>query len=182
MSAAPLLSRAGHPPLWGQDQVQSGFRTARGKRVVLVEDSLVRGTTLEKVIPMLRQAGAREIHMRIAAPPTTNSASMASTRRPVKSCSLRSTRSKRSATTSRPTRWTTSAGTACIPSWTARARASATPALPATTQSRFRPITDRISCVCSKPPTTRSAADPRALVAALIWRERRDSISMSLDD
>jgi amidophosphoribosyltransferase len=44
-----------------------------GKRVVLVEDSLVRGTTLKKVIPMLRQAGAREIHMRIAAPPTTNS-------------------------------------------------------------------------------------------------------------
>ena len=45
----------------------------RGKRVVLIEDSLVRGTTLSKVIPMLRQAGAREVHMRIAAPPTTNS-------------------------------------------------------------------------------------------------------------
>ena len=45
----------------------------RGKRIVLVEDSLVRGTTLRKVIPMLRQAGAREVHMRIAAPPTTNS-------------------------------------------------------------------------------------------------------------
>jgi amidophosphoribosyltransferase len=44
-----------------------------GKRVVLVEDSLVRGTTLKKVIPMLRQAGAREIHMRVAAPPTTHS-------------------------------------------------------------------------------------------------------------
>jgi amidophosphoribosyltransferase len=44
-----------------------------GKRVVLVEDSLVRGTTLQKVIPMLRQAGAREIHMRVAAPPTTHS-------------------------------------------------------------------------------------------------------------
>jgi len=45
----------------------------RDKRVVLIEDSLVRGTTLRKVIPMLRQAGAREVHMRIAAPPTTNS-------------------------------------------------------------------------------------------------------------
>ncbi len=45
----------------------------RDKRVVLIEDSLVRGTTLKKVIPMLRQAGAREVHMRIAAPPTTNS-------------------------------------------------------------------------------------------------------------
>ncbi|MGH7949803.1 MAG: amidophosphoribosyltransferase [Candidatus Binataceae bacterium] len=45
----------------------------RGKRIVLIEDSLVRGTTLSKVIPMLRQAGAREVHMRIAAPPTTSS-------------------------------------------------------------------------------------------------------------
>ncbi len=44
-----------------------------GKRVVLVEDSLVRGTTLRKVIPMLRQAGAREVHMRVASPPNTNS-------------------------------------------------------------------------------------------------------------
>ena len=44
----------------------------RGKSVVLIEDSLVRGTTLRKVIPMLRQAGAREVHMRIAAPPTMN--------------------------------------------------------------------------------------------------------------
>jgi amidophosphoribosyltransferase len=44
-----------------------------GKRIVLVEDSIVRGTTLSKVIPMLRQAGAREVHMRIAAPPTTHS-------------------------------------------------------------------------------------------------------------
>ncbi|HUY27622.1 MAG TPA: amidophosphoribosyltransferase [Candidatus Binataceae bacterium] len=45
----------------------------RGRRIVLIEDSLVRGTTLRKVIPMLRQAGAREVHMRIAAPPTTDS-------------------------------------------------------------------------------------------------------------
>ncbi len=45
----------------------------RGKRIVLIEYSLVRGTTLRKVIPMLRQAGAREVHMRIAAPPTTHS-------------------------------------------------------------------------------------------------------------
>lgn len=44
-----------------------------GKRVVLVEDSLVRGTTLRKVIPMLRQAGAREVHMRVASPPNTHS-------------------------------------------------------------------------------------------------------------
>jgi amidophosphoribosyltransferase len=41
-----------------------------GKRVVLVDDSIVRGTTLIKLVTMLRSAGAAEVHLRIAAPPT----------------------------------------------------------------------------------------------------------------
>ncbi len=40
-----------------------------GKRVVLVDDSIVRGTTCRKTIRQLREAGAREIHMRVSAPP-----------------------------------------------------------------------------------------------------------------
>jgi len=40
-----------------------------GKRVVLVDDSLVRGTTLHKIVKMIRAAGAREVHLRIASPP-----------------------------------------------------------------------------------------------------------------
>jgi amidophosphoribosyltransferase len=41
-----------------------------GKRVVLVEDSIVRGTTLLKLVTMLRNAGAREVHVRVSSPPT----------------------------------------------------------------------------------------------------------------
>ncbi len=41
-----------------------------GKRVVVVDDSLVRGTTSQKIVTMLRNAGASEVHMRICSPPT----------------------------------------------------------------------------------------------------------------
>ncbi len=43
----------------------------KGKRVVVVDDSIVRGTTSKKIIKMIRNAGASEIHMRISSPPTS---------------------------------------------------------------------------------------------------------------
>jgi amidophosphoribosyltransferase len=43
-----------------------------GKRVVVVDDSIVRGTTSRKLVHMIRQAGAREVHMRVSSPPTTH--------------------------------------------------------------------------------------------------------------
>jgi len=45
--------------------------TVRGKRVVLIDDSIVRGTTCAPIIKLLRDAGATEVHMRIASPPVT---------------------------------------------------------------------------------------------------------------
>ena len=47
--------------------------TLRGRRVVLVDDSIVRGTTSTKIVQMVRAAGASEVHMRIASPPTAYS-------------------------------------------------------------------------------------------------------------
>jgi amidophosphoribosyltransferase len=44
----------------------------KGKRVVLVDDSIVRGTTCARIIKLLREAGATEIHMRSSAPPFLN--------------------------------------------------------------------------------------------------------------
>jgi amidophosphoribosyltransferase len=42
-----------------------------GKRIVVVEDSIIRGTTLNKLVTLFRGAGAREVHLRVSAPPTT---------------------------------------------------------------------------------------------------------------
>ena len=44
----------------------------KGKRVVLIDDSIVRGTTSARIVNLIREAGATEVHMRISSPPFTN--------------------------------------------------------------------------------------------------------------
>lgn len=61
----------------GQKQRENSVRiklnpissTVKGKRVILVDDSIVRGTTALKIVKLLREAGAKEVHMRLSAPP-----------------------------------------------------------------------------------------------------------------
>jgi len=44
----------------------------RGKRLILIDDSVVRGTTSKKIVELMYEAGAKEVHMRIASPPITH--------------------------------------------------------------------------------------------------------------
>ena len=43
--------------------------TVQGKRVVMIDDSIVRGTTSARIVNLLREAGAKEVHMRVSSPP-----------------------------------------------------------------------------------------------------------------
>ena len=60
-------------PEYRSDQVRIKLaaveETVKNKRLVLVDDSIVRGTTSTQIVGLLRAAGAREIHMRVSAPP-----------------------------------------------------------------------------------------------------------------
>ena len=51
----------------------ANMATVNGKSIILVDDSIVRGTTSRQIVSMIRNAGASQVHMRIASPPTTNS-------------------------------------------------------------------------------------------------------------
>ena len=110
-----------------------------GKRLVVVDDSIVRGTTQRAMVRMLREAGATEVHLRISSPPykwpcfygmDTGDARRAARRQPRPST--------RSASTSAPTRSPTSSSTASSRQPAPWAPASAPPASPATTRSRCR--------------------------------------------
>jgi len=46
--------------------------TIKGKKIIVIDDSIVRGTTSRRIVKMLKEAGASEVHMRISSPPTTD--------------------------------------------------------------------------------------------------------------
>lgn len=61
----------------GQKNRESGVQVklnpireaVEGKRIIMIDDSIVRGTTSDRIVRMLREAGAREVHMRVSSPP-----------------------------------------------------------------------------------------------------------------
>ena len=72
MSGAPSSSRAAHSRARREAEAQRQRPASAGKRIVLIDDSIVRGTTSMKIVQMMREAGANEVHMRIACPPITH--------------------------------------------------------------------------------------------------------------
>ena len=106
-----------------------------GKRVVVVDDSIVRGNTTRQIVGMLREAGATEVHLRISAPPIRFPCHYGvdmSTREEMVAHERTSTRSP---STSAPTRSPTSRSTASTRRSGLRRRTTATPASPAATRS-----------------------------------------------
>jgi amidophosphoribosyltransferase len=76
-----------------------------GRRIVLIDDSIVRGTTSRKIVGMVRHAGAKEVHLRISSPPTTGPChyGIDTPRRSARSSSPRPTASPTSPASSVPT-------------------------------------------------------------------------------
>jgi amidophosphoribosyltransferase len=130
-----------HPTQEGRDfRVRIKYNAVRevidGKRVIVVDDSLVRGTTSRGLIALIREAGAREVHFRVSSPPVTNPCYYGIDM-PTKEeligaqKTVEEIRSTSTSTRSATSRW--KACTAPSPS----TAPSATPASPATTRRRW---------------------------------------------
>ncbi len=113
----------------------------KGKRIVLIDDSLVRGTTSMKIVQMMRDAGAKEVHFRISSPPITHPDYYGIDTPERRSCSPPTTTWKASAPSSERTRSPSSRWKASIARWATRSairsdRSSPITASPAITRHR----------------------------------------------
>ena len=106
-----------------------------GKRPVVIDDSIVRGTTMVQLVKMLRNAGAKEIHIRINSPEVIWRASTVSIPTCSRSLSVPTRRSMRFVSISAPIRWPSFRSRACLRS--CLAAVTAMRALPAATPWRF---------------------------------------------
>jgi glutamine phosphoribosylpyrophosphate amidotransferase len=102
-----------------------------GKRVILVDDSIVRGTTSRKIVRMVRNAGAREVHLRISCPPTISPCFYGVDTPCESELIAANNRSKRSASLSKPIRWPIFRWVPCEKPCPTPKTNTATPATPA---------------------------------------------------
>ena len=84
----------------------------RGQRVIVVDDSIVRGTTTPRIVALLREAGAREVHLRITSPPIKHPCYLGVDMATYDELIAANYTSKRSANAPAPTRSAISASTA----------------------------------------------------------------------
>ena len=141
----------------------------KGKRVVVVEDSIVRGTTTRQIIALLREAGATEVHFRVSSPPYRWPCFYGLDTASAPICSRPTCRSARSPTTSVSIRSRTSISSARSRRRRRPASRSAPRASAASTRCRF-PITTRSThsrwrtgpCTCPAPSIARVTPDEAA--------------------
>ena len=110
----------------------------RGRRLTVVDDSIVRGTTTKQIVELLRKAGAAEVHVRISAPPIYHPCFYGIDTQVETELIAATNESRRSASSSAPTRSATCRSRASSRRSTCRTSGSASPASTAATRSRSR--------------------------------------------
>ena len=154
------LAHAVHPPAGHPAQAQPLRHAIEGKRLVVVDDSIVRGNTSRKLVELLREGGATEVHMRITSPPVRWPCFYGIDTDTQEQLIAAIHASRRSASSSAPTRWRTCASRTWSRRPDAPPRTTAWRASTATTPSRFPSRCARASCAWRAAGRIRSEGAP----------------------